>query len=95
MLRFIQFDLQRRKQQVVLGGVASSQFTITSQVRCSTRFYFRYTFVCIVYKFINDMVPKKMILFCMLTIKNMEGNKKSLKINLFYRAILIIFCMVK
>ena len=42
MLRFIKSYLQGRQQQVVIGGVRL--------VRCSTRFYFRSTFVCIVYK---------------------------------------------
>ena len=41
MLRFIKSYLQGRQQQVVIG---------LSPVRCSTRFYFRYTFVCIVHK---------------------------------------------
>ena len=50
MLRFIKSYLQGRQQHVVIRGVASLFFSIKIQVRCSTRFYFRSTFVCIVYK---------------------------------------------
>ena len=48
MLRFIKSYLQGRQQQVVIGGVASSQLKVKSGV--PQGFYFRSTFVCIVYK---------------------------------------------
>ena len=48
MLRFIKSYFQGRQQQVSYRR--GSLFSIKSQVRCFTRFYFSSIFVCIVYK---------------------------------------------